>query len=414
MFVLPAPTAPAVAAASSTPSRSGSAPAVASGEASPDGEAFLMVLADALSAWVEDLSQDADEPGSDDSSPDDADEAMTVEAPDTVAVARYVPLVGANPEPVAPTGELAGDAELDDAELGDAELDGDVAVAVGGFSARDTAGEPADIEAAPAAEGVSPERAAEGAPDLAEAVATTGPDTSAAGPTVDPEETGVIPAGTEGDEAAPRIDARRDTTSEPSSSRPVVDETAPVATVARHGGIESGPIGPTPDTDGPASVQPTTLADALAEAEADALEADDPWMQVARALRPLHQMADGSHRIALQLRPAELGAVHLEVTLDDGRLSVRALVESAATREVLAAALPDLRDELTTAGIDLDSVDLGDRRTDSDGSSPGHQPDQAGRSGRLAVVDGDAAAPGSTTADPAPTTVASGRLDLSL
>jgi flagellar hook-length control protein FliK len=111
---------------------------------------------------------------------------------------------------------------------------------------------------------------------------------------------------------------------------------------------------------------PSTLAQALVDAELEALEADDPWQQLATVVRPLRQLADGTHRIALQLRPAELGAVHLEVALEDGHLSMRLVAETVAARDALAASMPDLRGELTRSGIDVGSLDVGDQTMQGD------------------------------------------------
>lgn len=126
------------------------------------------------------------------------------------------------------------------------------------------------------------------------------------------------------------------------------------------------------DVAGPAAVAPsaqTTAAPATevaapasgpSTAEPLLADGDDPWEQLATVVRPLRQLSDGSHRLSLQLRPAELGVVHLEVALEDGVLSLRALAENLATRDVLAASLPDLRAELARSGIDLGSLEVGD------------------------------------------------------
>jgi hypothetical protein len=140
-------------------------------------------------------------------------------------------------------------------------------------------------------------------------------------------------------------------------------------------------------------------------------DGDNPWEQLANVVRPLRQLPDGSHRIALQLRPAELGVVHLEVAFEDGRLSLRAVAENLATREVLAAALPELRAELSKSGIDLGSLDVGDQTFGADAGD-------GGTHAQPTPVDGVPAAP---TASPSPEStdgnapaVHAGGLDLSL
>lgn len=140
----------------------------------------------------------------------------------------------------------------------------------------------------------------------------------------------------------------------------------------------------------------------------------DPWEQVATVVRPLRTAPDGTHRLSLQLRPAELGTVHLEVAVNDGRLSVRAVADNLVSRDALVAALPELRAELTGSGIDLGSVDVGER-TGQGSADPRDQdrPGAARTGGRSA---GGSPVPGAATPlEPTSTVPAgTGRLDLAL
>ncbi|MGN6598076.1 MAG: flagellar hook-length control protein FliK [Actinomycetes bacterium] len=79
--------------------------------------------------------------------------------------------------------------------------------------------------------------------------------------------------------------------------------------------------------------------------------------QLVSALAPLRQQGDGVHRITVQLHPAELGAVQIRVELHGDVLRVHLAGASEATRDVLRAALPDLRQELSS-GTREASVDV--------------------------------------------------------
>jgi hypothetical protein len=145
---------------------------------------------------------------------------------------------------------------------------------------------------------------------------------------------------------------------------------------------------------------------------------DDPWEQVASVVRPLRQLSNGTHRISLQLRPAELGVVHLEVALEDGRLSLRALAENVVTRDALAASLPDLRAELTRSGIDLGSLDVGDHTFGTsdggwDGGADHDAPAPTTLDGVGPSATATSVAPAPAPAGPSPAT-GSSRLDLAL
>ena len=84
-----------------------------------------------------------------------------------------------------------------------------------------------------------------------------------------------------------------------------------------------------------------------------------PAQQIAEALRDVRRMSDGSHRLSLQLHPEELGAVQLEVAVRDGQLHLRAVAETDSTRRLLAASIPELREQLTDAGVAAGSLEVG-------------------------------------------------------
>ena len=77
----------------------------------------------------------------------------------------------------------------------------------------------------------------------------------------------------------------------------------------------------------------------------------------------------GVGRAAVQLNPAELGAMHINIDLKSDQINVQISVAQSATREVMEAALPRLREQLQAEGYTNITIDL-----DNDG--PGEQLDR--------------------------------------
>ena len=146
-------------------------------------------------------------------------------------------------------------------------------------------------------------------------------------------------------------DAEPAAASRPAEAPGRIDAAAPNETVAPR------------RTEAISATSPTALTDPNDGVPTSRTEA---WEQVATVVRPLRLAADGSHRLALQLTPDELGTVHLEVALRDGRLSVHAVAETSAARDALAGSLPQLRATLTSSGIDLGNLDVSDGSAGSD------------------------------------------------
>jgi flagellar hook-length control protein FliK len=92
-----------------------------------------------------------------------------------------------------------------------------------------------------------------------------------------------------------------------------------------------------------------------------------PWEQLARAVQTARRHQDGSHTMTVRLDPPELGTVELHLRVHDGQLSVHALTDSLATRDVISRALPDLRAALESGGLHAGSLDVGAR---SSGQGP--------------------------------------------
>jgi flagellar hook-length control protein FliK len=86
-----------------------------------------------------------------------------------------------------------------------------------------------------------------------------------------------------------------------------------------------------------------------------------PWEQLARAVESARRHQDGSHTMTVRLDPPELGTVELHLRVHEGQLSVHALTDSLATRDVISRALPDLRAALESSGLHTGSLDVGAR-----------------------------------------------------
>lgn len=107
--------------------------------------------------------------------------------------------------------------------------------------------------------------------------------------------------------------------------------------------------------------------------------------QLVSHVSPLLDGPDGTHELTIELAPAELGRVRLEVTLDDGVLHVRLHAEDPTSRRLLAGTMGELRATLAQAGIHAGELDVGDgahRGFGDDGpdhGDPGGQTDRRPR-----------------------------------
>ena len=106
--------------------------------------------------------------------------------------------------------------------------------------------------------------------------------------------------------------------------------------------------------------------------------------QVAEHLKPAVQSGQGEVRI--QLHPAELGRVDLRLTVENGSLSARFLVQNGEVRQVLESSLPQLRQSLADQGVRVDLLNVSVAGGGFSFQSGGHQSKEGGnpRSGRPA------------------------------
>jgi len=136
----------------------------------------------------------------------------------------------------------------------------------------------------------------------------------------------------------PRLDAGRDEL--PGlSARPSRDDGAAAAPASESG--FSGASAP-----GPVLTGRSTL-DVAEPARAEPLR--DPVDQIATRLREIR--TPGRHEISVRLDPPELGAVRIDARLEGARLHLQIRAEHAPTGELLADALPRLRESLVQQGF---------------------------------------------------------------
>ena len=236
----------------------------------------------------------------------------------------------------------ATDAEATDVQATDAEATDAVATDAEATSAQET-----DTDSAA---------------DELPSAAPAGPSGSAGGitqPTTpspeDQVDTGVAEPGTASIDASTTSSTDAHTAASASDSAPRIEpSTAPVQ--------PASVTAPTPRAD-------ASIADVSPTPSTPTPEAT-PTQQVAEALAEVRRLADGSHRLSLQLHPEELGAVQLEVAIRDGQLHVRVVAETDAARSALEQNLPELRSDLRDAGVRAGSLEVGPDASGRDPSDP--------------------------------------------
>jgi len=143
--------------------------------------------------------------------------------------------------------------------------------------------------------------------------------------------------------------------------------------------------------------------------------------QIVSVVVPLHGRGGGRHDVTLELRPAELGTIRVEMSVEHQTVHLTLHAADPATGKLLAAALPDLRSALADAGLTAGHLGVGgqgegagQRRgaapgdADDGGAGPGRAPRRS--AGRTGPVDGPAGPDSPRRLRPA----AAGRLDLFL
>ncbi|EXG80972.1 flagellar hook-length control protein FliK [Cryptosporangium arvum] len=145
-----------------------------------------------------------------------------------------------------------------------------------------------------------------------------------------------------------------------------------------------------------------------------------PAAQVAEQIIPLRTQGDGVHRIAMELRPDDLGTISVVAEIRNGQVHLHFGGANEMTRETLRAALPELRQQLEDAGFSGAAFDFGDspagqqnRQFAATGQGPGGQPGRNGQPGDPGAETGRPAAP-RPGGYPEPTPTGAGRHALDL
>ncbi|HEY4410258.1 MAG TPA: flagellar hook-length control protein FliK [Acidimicrobiia bacterium] len=81
--------------------------------------------------------------------------------------------------------------------------------------------------------------------------------------------------------------------------------------------------------------------------------------QIVSAVVPLHGRGDGRHDVTLELRPEELGAIRVEMSVEHQTVHLTLHAADPATGRLLAAALPELRSALAEAGLTAGHLGVG-------------------------------------------------------
>lgn len=115
-------------------------------------------------------------------------------------------------------------------------------------------------------------------------------------------------------------------------------------------GVSAGPGHASP-ADRPGSVEaPTPMV-------AEGVRPGDASQHIVRAAQRA-QTADGPQHMRLEMHPDDLGAVAVEVTIEDGVVHVAMVAERGETKDLLRSSIAELRSSLVAAGFSAGRVDI--------------------------------------------------------
>jgi flagellar hook-length control protein FliK len=201
--------------------------------------------------------------------------------------------------------------------------------------------------------------AASGADDGNPGLAAGAGRTSAGGETLPVSTSGPLPAAVDdgdpaaetGDRAAARLLTALD------AEKTTLDAERTTLRFGDGDGLGPPPQAAAPPTPGPAAGLPggATAAAAADPAAlvADTVSSDDILRQVTVRLSRL-QPGDG--QVRLQLQPAELGRVDVQLTMESHEMTARFIVQHPEVRELLHRHLDQLRDSLAVNGVEVKQV----------------------------------------------------------
>lgn len=96
--------------------------------------------------------------------------------------------------------------------------------------------------------------------------------------------------------------------------------------------------------------------------------------QILSAMTPALQRRDGSYSVELQLDPASLGRVRVQVAIAGGEVSLHLASGDPGTRDLLRQHADQLRQQLSESGFGRSSVDVGDGSRGNAWQGPDRQP----------------------------------------
>ncbi len=102
----------------------------------------------------------------------------------------------------------------------------------------------------------------------------------------------------------------------------------------------------------------TKGTESKATAGTDTLSAVQRAKLVQRVSRGFQHLGAGGGQIRMRLSPHELGAVQLQMSIQDGQLSGQMITETEAASQALREQLPQLRGALESQGIHLERLDI--------------------------------------------------------
>lgn len=147
------------------------------------------------------------------------------------------------------------------------------------------------------------------------------------------------PATADGSGDAPLADA------DPSAAVPTARSATSDAAAARPAGAVTA-AAPTPPSGEAAATTARAAAPALPT-------------QLVEVVAPLRRGPDGTHQVAIQLRPDELGEVVVDVRVRGNEVALSLRADLAGTADLLRESLGELRAELEAAGFRAGDLDVG-------------------------------------------------------
>lgn len=125
---------------------------------------------------------------------------------------------------------------------------------------------------------------------------------------------------------------------------------------------------PTPAPTAPANATPVAPTSPPAAPPA----MPSPAHQLVAIVAPLRVRADGTTRLTLGLRPEHLGAVDVEVRIENGVVHLHVRAEQPATVELLRDSIDDLRGQLSQRGVAAGDVSVGGRSSQGNRNTTPH------------------------------------------